>query len=66
MSGPDVLPRFVENGLVTRRAKLRDHPNQVRRMLRALACGLQYATEHPNDAVALIQKEWNLDRETSQ
>ena len=66
VSGPDVLPRFVENGLVTRRAQLRDNPNQVRRMLRALVRGLQYATEHPNDAVALIQKEWNLDRETSQ
>ncbi len=35
-------------------------------MLRALVRGLQYATEHPTDAVALIQKEWNLDRETSQ
>jgi hypothetical protein len=22
--------------------------------------------DHPNDAVALIQKEWNLDRETAQ
>ncbi|HVO94876.1 MAG TPA: ABC transporter substrate-binding protein, partial [Terriglobales bacterium] len=62
VSGPDVLPRFVENGLVTRRAKLRDNPNQVRRMLRAFVRGLQYAIEHPNDAVALIQKEWNLDR----
>ena len=66
VSGPDILPRFVENGLVMRRAKLRDNPNQVRRMLRALVRGLQYATEHPTDAVALIQKEWNLDRETSQ
>lgn len=66
VSGPDVLPRFVENGLVTRRAKLRDNPNQVRRMLRAFVRGLLYAAEHPNDAVALIQKEWNLDRETSQ
>ena len=66
VSGPEILPRFAENGLVTRRAKLRDNPNQVRRMLRALVRGLQYATDHPNDAVALIQKDWNLDRETSQ
>jgi len=66
VSGPEILPRFAENGLVARRAKLRDNPNQVRRMLRALVRGLQYATDHPNDAVALIQKDWNLDRETSQ
>jgi ABC-type nitrate/sulfonate/bicarbonate transport system substrate-binding protein len=66
VSGPDFLPRYVENGLVTRRVKLRDNPNQVRRMLRALVRGLRYAVDHPNDAVALIQKDWNLDRETSQ
>ena len=66
VSGPQILPRFAENGLVARRAKLRDNPNQIRRMLRALVRGLQYATDHPNDAVALIQKDWNLDRETSQ
>ena len=66
VSGPDVLPRFVENGLVMRRAKLRDNPNQVHRMLRAFMRGLRHAVEHPNDAIALIQKDWNLDRETAQ
>jgi len=66
VSGPDFLPRYVENGLVTRRMKLRDNPNQVRHMLRALVRGLRYAVDNPNDAVALIQKDWNLDRETSQ
>lgn len=64
--GPEVLPRFVENGLVLRRAKLRDNPDQVRRFLRAMIRGLHYAMDHPNDAIALIQKEWNLDRETAQ
>jgi ABC-type nitrate/sulfonate/bicarbonate transport system substrate-binding protein len=64
--GPEVLPRFVENGLVMRRAKLRDNPDQVRRFLRAMIRGVYYALDHPNDAVALIQKEWNLDRETAQ
>jgi ABC-type nitrate/sulfonate/bicarbonate transport system substrate-binding protein len=64
--GPEVLPRFVENGLVMRRAKLRDNPDQVRRFLRAMIRGLQFAMDRPNEAVALIQKEWNLDRETAQ
>lgn len=66
VSGPDILPRFVENGLVVRRTKLRDSPDQVRRMLRALVRGLHYGIDRPNDAVALIQKDWNLDRETAQ
>jgi ABC-type nitrate/sulfonate/bicarbonate transport system substrate-binding protein len=66
VSGPDILPRFVENGLVMRRAKLRDNPEQVRRMLRALVRGLHYAIDRPGDAIALIQKDWNLDRETAQ
>jgi ABC-type nitrate/sulfonate/bicarbonate transport system substrate-binding protein len=64
--GPEVLPRFVENGLVMRRAKLRDNPDQVRRFLRAMIRGLHYAMDHSNDAIALIQKDWNLDRETAQ
>jgi ABC-type nitrate/sulfonate/bicarbonate transport system substrate-binding protein len=66
VSGPDVLPRFVENGLVMQRAKLRDNPDQARRTLRALVKGLHYAMDHPNDAVTLIQRDWNLDRETAQ
>lgn len=64
--GPEILPRFLENGLVLRRAKLRDNPDQVRRFLRALIRGLHHALDHPNQAVALIQKDWNLDRETAQ
>jgi ABC-type nitrate/sulfonate/bicarbonate transport system substrate-binding protein len=56
----------LENGLVLRRAKLRDNPDQVRRFLRALIRGLHYALDHPNEAVALIQKDWSLDRETAQ
>jgi NitT/TauT family transport system substrate-binding protein len=65
VSGPDVLAKFIENGLVTAKAKVRDHPNQVRRMLRALVKGLQYTLDQPNEAVALVQKEWNLDREAA-
>ncbi|MBM4262382.1 MAG: ABC transporter substrate-binding protein [Deltaproteobacteria bacterium] len=64
--GPEVLPRFAENGLVMRRAKLRDNADQVRRFLRAMIRGLNYAIDRPTDAVALIQKDWNLDRETAQ
>ena len=64
--GPEILPRFVESGLVVRRAKLRDNPEQVKRMTRALVRGLQYSMDHPVESVALIQKEWNLDRETAQ
>lgn len=64
--GPDILPRFLENGLVLRRAKLKENPDQVRRFLRALIRGLHYAMDNPNDAVALIQKDWNLDRDTAQ
>ena len=65
VSGPDVLAKFIENGLVTGRAKIRDNPDQVRRMLRALVRGLQYTLDHSNEAIALVQKEWNLDREAA-
>ena len=65
VSGPDILPKFVENGLITRRAKLRDNQDQVRRMLRALSRGLSYTLDHPAEAIGFIQKEFNLDRETA-
>lgn len=65
VSGPDVLAKFIENGLVTSKAKIRDHPGQARRMLRALVRGLQYTLHHPDEAVGLVQKEWNLDRDTA-
>ena len=45
--GPDILPRYLENGLVLRRVKLRENPDQVRRFLRALLRGLHYALDHP-------------------
>jgi NitT/TauT family transport system substrate-binding protein len=65
VSGPDVLAKFIENGLVTSKTKVRDHPEQVRRMLRALVRGLRYTLDHSNEAVALVQKEWNLDRDAA-
>ena len=65
VSGPDILAKFIENGLVTGKAKIRDNPDQVRRMLRALVRGLQYTLDHSNEAIALVQKEWNLDREAA-
>jgi ABC-type nitrate/sulfonate/bicarbonate transport system substrate-binding protein len=65
VSGPDVLAKFIENGLVTGKTKVRDHPDQVRRMLRALVKGLQYTLANSNEAVALVQKEWNLDRDAA-
>ena len=64
--GSEILPRFLENGLVLRRAKLKENPDQVRRFLRALIRGLHYAQDHPSESVALIQKDWNLDRDTAQ
>jgi NitT/TauT family transport system substrate-binding protein len=65
VSGPDVLAKFIENGLVTGKAKIRDRPDQARRMLRALVKGLQYTLDHSNEAVALVQKEWNLDKDAA-
>jgi len=41
-------------------------PGPRLQLLRALIRGLHYALDHPNEAVALIQKDWNLDRDTAQ
>jgi ABC-type nitrate/sulfonate/bicarbonate transport system substrate-binding protein len=61
----EVLESLPETGLVGPRAKLSGNPEQIRRMIRALLKGVRYLREQPADVIALIQKDWELDRETA-
>jgi ABC-type nitrate/sulfonate/bicarbonate transport system substrate-binding protein len=61
----DVLDNLPATGLVTHRSKLQQNPEQIRRVLRALLRAVQYGRDHLDDDVALIQRDWDLDRDTA-
>jgi ABC-type nitrate/sulfonate/bicarbonate transport system substrate-binding protein len=65
VDGGQVLDNLPETGLVALRAKRERDPDQIRRVIRAFLKGVRYAREHSEDVIALIQKDWDLDRESA-
>jgi NitT/TauT family transport system substrate-binding protein len=61
----EVMESLPETGLVAPRGKLSRDPEQIRRMVRGILKGVRYLRDHQDDATALIQKDWDLDRETA-
>jgi NitT/TauT family transport system substrate-binding protein len=44
---------LISNGLVVLQSELKNHPDQVRALVSATLKGVQYATDHPADAVRI-------------
>lgn len=58
----DVI-EFASNGYTTTDQRLKEHPQEVKKVVRALYRGLRYAKENPEGTVGVIQKEWKVDPE---
>jgi len=54
---------FASNGYTTTDQRIKENPQEVKRVLRALYRGLRYAKENPEGTVGVIQKEWKVDPE---
>jgi ABC-type nitrate/sulfonate/bicarbonate transport system substrate-binding protein len=54
---------FASNGYSTTDQRIREHPQEVKKVVRALYRGLRYAKENPEGTIAVIQKEWKVDSE---
>ena len=54
---------FASNGYTTTDQRIKENPQEVKRVLRSLYRGLRYAKENPEGTVAVIQKEWKVDAE---
>jgi len=54
---------FASNGYTTTDQRIREHPGEVKKVVRALYRGLRYAKENPEGTIAVIQKEWKVDPE---
>ncbi|HEY3154161.1 MAG TPA: ABC transporter substrate-binding protein [Candidatus Binatia bacterium] len=54
---------FASNGYTTTDQRIKEHPQEVKKVVRALYRGLRYAKENPEGTVGVIQKEWKVDPE---
>jgi NitT/TauT family transport system substrate-binding protein len=59
------IVEFASNGYTTTEARLKENPQEVKKVVRALYRGLRYAKENPEGTIAVIQKEWKVDSEVA-
>src|ERR1043166_8224125 len=52
---------FASNGYATTDQRIKEHPQEVKKVLRALYRGLRFAKENPEGTVAVIEKEWKVE-----
>lgn len=54
---------FASNGYSTTDQRIKEHPQEVKKVLRAIYRGLRFAKENPEGTIGVIQKEWKVDPE---
>ncbi|HEX2929658.1 MAG TPA: ABC transporter substrate-binding protein [Candidatus Binatia bacterium] len=54
---------FASNGYTTTDQRIKENPQEVKKVVRSLYRGLRYAKENPEGTVGVIQKEWKVDFE---
>src|ERR1700752_1141039 len=54
---------FASNGYSTTDQRIKEHPQEVKKVVRALYRRLRYAKENPEGTIGVIQKEWKVDAE---
>jgi NitT/TauT family transport system substrate-binding protein len=58
----DVM-EFASNGYSTTDQRIKEHPQEVKKVVRALYRGLRYAKENPVGTIDVIQREWKVAAE---
>lgn len=54
---------FASNGYTTTEQRIKEHPQEVKKVVRAMYRGLRFAKEHPDGTIGVIQKEWKVEPE---
>ncbi len=54
---------FASNGYSTTDQRIKEHPQEVKKVVRAIYRGLRFAKENPEGTIEVIQKEWKVDPE---
>ena len=52
---------FASNGYSTTEQRLKEHPQEVKKVVRALYRGLRFAKDNPESTIGVIQKEWKVE-----
>jgi NitT/TauT family transport system substrate-binding protein len=52
---------FASNGYATTDQRIKEHPQEVKKVVRALYRGLRFAKENPEGTVGVIEKEWKVE-----
>jgi ABC-type nitrate/sulfonate/bicarbonate transport system substrate-binding protein len=55
------VTEFASNGYTTTDQRLKEHPQEVKKVVRALYRGLRFAKERPESTIDIIQKEWKVE-----
>lgn len=54
---------FASNGYTTTEQRIKERPQEVKKVVRSLYRGLRYAKDNPEGTIGVIQKEWKVDGE---
>lgn len=54
---------FASNGYTTTEQRIKESPQEVKKVVRSLYRGLRYAKENPEGTIGVIQREWKVDPE---
>jgi NitT/TauT family transport system substrate-binding protein len=54
---------FASNGYSTTDQRIKEHPQEVKKVVRAIYRGLRFAKENPEGTIGVIQKEWKVEPE---
>ena len=52
---------FASNGYSTTEQRIKEHPEEVKKVVRAIYRGLRFAKENPEGTIGIIQKEWKVE-----
>jgi NitT/TauT family transport system substrate-binding protein len=56
---------FASNGYTTTDQRIKENPQEVKKVLRAMYRGLRFAKENPEGTIGVIQKEWKVEPEVA-
>ena len=57
---------FASNGYTTTEARIKEHPQEVKRVVRAIYRGLRFAKENTEGTIAVIEQEWKVEPDVAQ
>jgi NitT/TauT family transport system substrate-binding protein len=52
---------FASNGYSTTDERIKEHPQEVKKVVRAMYRGLRFSKENPEETIKVIERQWKVD-----